>query len=133
MPLSERFNFTIIDYFSFSLLPYLLLKKVSLVLKQAQFLSAINVKKSARPFALIISIALLRSLLSTHAAILSNRGLYFLHSFVEAYIVQSAQVKNSFSTQHGFTLHCLYTTADFAELPLQPSHLPDINELHAPQ
>jgi hypothetical protein len=50
-----------------------------------------------------------------------------LHSFVDAYIVQSAQVKNPFSTQQGFTLHFLYKAADFAEITLQPSHFPDVN------
>jgi hypothetical protein len=88
---------------------------------------------SANPLILIISIALLRLVLSTHEAILSNNGLYFLHSFVEAYIVQSAQVKKPFSIQHGFTLHALYRTADFSDFALQLSHSPDVKEGQAPQ
>jgi hypothetical protein len=96
-------------------------------------LLSINAENSARPFALIISIALLRSLPSSLEAILSNKGLYFLHSFTEVHSVQSAQVKNPFPAQHDFTGHFLYLTADFAELLLQPSHLPDVNEGQAPQ
>jgi hypothetical protein len=98
-----------------------------------QFLSIINAKKSVRPFSLIISIPFLRLVLEIHSPNLMDAGLYFLHSFVDAYFVQSAQVKNPFSTQHGFTKHFLYPTAHFGELPLQPSHLPDVYVGQAPQ
>jgi len=126
------FNFNI-SYFSFRLLPNFLFTKLSLVLTVTQFFSAIYDRKSVNPFSRIISIALPRLVLEIHSPNRMNRGLYSLQLFVVENLVQSAQVKNPFSTQHCFTLQSFTPTAHFGELPLQPSHLPDKKGGQAPQ
>ena len=75
---TERF------YNSLTLFPYLLFAHESLTLKHTHCFSSINATVSANPLIFIISIALLRSVFSTHEAIFSKNGLYFLHAEVEA-------------------------------------------------